>query len=81
MQRLIELRGIPTVVITVDREQSGQANPPRGLSPEGFPAGHSLGKPGDPALQKRILLDALDLLVHPVEPGVIVLKSYDMPPS
>ena len=76
---MIELRGIPSVVITVDREQSAQANPSRGLSPEGFLPGHSLGKPGDPALQKRIILDALDLLVHPVEPGKIVVRRYEMP--
>lgn len=81
VQRLIELRGIPTVVITVEPEQSRQANPPRGLNPEGFPAGHSLGRPQDAALQKRILLDALDLLAHPVEPGTIVTRRYDTPAS
>ena len=62
MQRLIEMVGIPTVVITVEPEESAQARPPRALCPRGFIVGHSLGKPNEPELQKRILTDALALL-------------------
>jgi len=76
VQRLIELRGISTVLITVDPEQSAQANPPRGLSPQPFVPGHSLGKPNDPALQRRILTDALGLLRDAKEPGRIVNVDY-----
>ncbi|MGH7823498.1 MAG: hypothetical protein ACREQ9_27365 [Candidatus Binatia bacterium] len=76
MQRLIELRGISTVGITVSADDTAQANPPRALCPSGSRPGHSLGRAGDDALQKRILLDALDLVVHPVLPGDIVTKDY-----
>ena len=76
MQRSIELVGIPTVVITVEPEETRQARPPRALSPRGFVAGHSLGRPEDVALQKGILMDALGLLLGPARPGEVVEKSY-----
>ena len=76
MQRSIELIGIPTVVVTVEPEETRQARPPRALSPRGFIAGHSLGRPGDAALQKWILMDALQLLVSPAQPGQIVERDY-----
>jgi len=68
--------GIPTVVITVEPEEAAQARPPRALCPRGFVAGHSLGRPGDTALQKRILSDALALLVGEPRPGEVVEKEY-----
>ena len=77
MQRAIELVGIPTVVVTVEPEETRQARPPRALCPRGFIAGHSLGRPGDPALQKWILMDALGLLVGPPRPGEVVEKAFD----
>ena len=68
--------GIPTVTITVEPEESVQARPPRALYPRGFTAGSSLGRPNDPALQKWILMDALQLLVNPPEPGTVVARDY-----
>jgi hypothetical protein len=76
VQRLIELVGIPTVVITVEPEETLQARPPRALNPRGFVAGHSLGKPDDAALQKRIIMDALGLLVGDPRPGEVVERDY-----
>ncbi len=76
MQRVIEMMGLPTVVITVEPEESAQARPPRALCPKGFIAGHSLGKPNDPALQKWILTDALGLLVGPPHPGEVIERDY-----
>jgi hypothetical protein len=76
VQRSIELVGIPTVVVTVEPEETRQARPPRALSPRGFVAGHSLGRPEDPALQKRILMDALGLLLADPRPGVVVERDY-----
>jgi hypothetical protein len=76
VQRLIELRGISTVAITASPDDTAQANPPRALCPTGSRPGHTLLRAGDAQLQKRILLDALDLVVHPVLPGEIVAKSY-----
>jgi hypothetical protein len=76
VQRMIELVGIPTVVITVEPEETLQARPPRALNPRGFVAGHSLGRPNDAALQKRIVLDALGLLLAPPRPGEVIERDY-----
>jgi D-proline reductase (dithiol) PrdB len=70
------MEGIPAVLVTVDPEQSWQARPSRALHPAGFRLGHSLGPPGARDLQKRVALDALDLLVHPIEPGSIARREY-----
>lgn len=76
MQRAIEMLGIPTVVITVEPEETAQARPPRALCPKGFVAGHSLGRPRDPALQRSILVDALSLLTGVARPGEVVERDY-----
>ena len=76
MQRMIELVGIPTVVITVEPEETLQARPPRALNPRGFVAGHSLGRPNDAALQKRIIMDALGLLLGDPRPGEVIERDY-----
>jgi hypothetical protein len=76
VQRLIEMIGIPTVLITVEPEESAQARPPRALCPRGFIAGHSLGKAGDESLQKWIIMDALGLLLAAPQPGDIILRDY-----
>ena len=76
MQRNIEMIGIPTVVITVEPEETLQARPPRALAPRGFVAGHSLGRAGDASLQKGILMDALGLLLADPRPGEIVERDY-----
>jgi hypothetical protein len=77
VQRTIEMIGIPTVVVTVEPEETAQARPPRALCPKGFVAGHSLGRPNDAALQKWIISDALALVAGPARPGEVVEKSYD----
>ncbi len=76
MQRAIEMLGIPTVVITVEPEETAQARPPRALCPKGFVAGHSLGRPNEPALQKWILTDALALLTSDPRPGEVIERDY-----
>ncbi len=76
VQRSIEMLGIPTVLITVEPEETAQARPPRALYPRGFVAGHSLGRPNDEALQKWILMDALSLLRDPARPGEVIRRDY-----
>jgi hypothetical protein len=76
VQRAIEMIGIPTVVVTVEPDETRQARPPRALCPRGFVAGHSLGRPGDAALHKWILMDALGLLVSDPSPGRVVERDY-----
>ena len=70
------MQGIPTVLVTVEPEESAQARPPRALCPKGFVAGHSLGRPSDEALQKRIILDALGLLTAEARPGEVISRDY-----
>jgi hypothetical protein len=76
VQRAIEMVGIPTVLVTVEPEETRQARPPRALCPQGFVAGHSLGRAQDPALQKWILMDALGLLTGPAQPGEVIVRDY-----
>jgi hypothetical protein len=76
VQRNIEMIGIPTVLITVEPEESAQARPPRALCPEGFIAGHSLGRANDVALQQWIIMEALSLLLAPPAPGDVIRRSF-----
>lgn len=76
VQRAIEMQGIPTVLITVEPEESAQARPPRALCPKGFIIGHSLGRPRDDALQKRIVMDALGLLLAETRLGEVLSREY-----
>jgi hypothetical protein len=76
VQRAIEMQGIPTVLITVEPEESAQARPPRALCPQGFVAGHTLGRPSDEALQKWIVMDALGLLKDAARPGEVIRRDY-----
>jgi hypothetical protein len=76
VQRAIEMLGVPTVLITVEPEESAQARPPRALCPRGFIAGHSLGRAGDESLQKWIVMDALELLLAEPKPGEVITRDY-----
>jgi hypothetical protein len=70
------MRGIPTVLITVSPEVSAQMRPPRALYPKGFKIGNSLGRPGMRELQRRVLSDALTLLMENTRPGEIITREY-----
>jgi D-proline reductase (dithiol) PrdB len=76
VQREIEMKGIPTILITVSPEVSAQMRPPRALYPKGFKIGNSLGKPGMRELQRQVLRDALGLLAENVRPGQYVTREY-----
>lgn len=77
VQREIEMRGIPTVLITVSPEVSAQMRPPRALYPKGFKIGNSLGKPNMPDLQQKVLRDALSLLTQNTRPGSFTTFEYE----
>ena len=70
------MRGIPTVLITVSPEVSGQMRPPRALYPKGFKIGNSLGRPNMRGLQRQVLRDALRLLTENTRPGQYVTREY-----
>lgn len=75
VQREVEAQGIPTVGFSIAREVSAQVRPPRTFFVR-YPFGHPLGEPGNRAQQRRLLLDALDVLQTAREPGVIVDAPY-----
>lgn len=64
------------MLITVSPEVSAQMRPPRALYPKGFKVGNSLGRPGMKELQRRVLVDALNLLTENTRPGEVVTIEY-----
>ena len=70
------MRGIPTVLITISPEVSGQMRPPRALYPKGFKVGNSTGRPGMRELQRQVLRDALQLLNENTRPGEFLTREY-----
>jgi len=73
----LELEGIQTTGISLVRENTECLKPPRFLWTS-FPLGRPLGKPGDPAFQRRVIMAALGLLERESGP---VLEDYpeDLP--
>lgn len=71
VQSVIEKSGIPTVSITLLREVTQRVKPPRALAVD-RPLGYPLGEPGNAALQRRIILAALELLSQRVDEPLIV---------
>ncbi|MBI2885887.1 MAG: hypothetical protein HYY02_01625 [Chloroflexi bacterium] len=61
MQRAIESAGIPTVSLSIFRGHSEQLKLPRVLLTR-FARGSTVGPPGEPQAQRRVLLQALRLL-------------------
>ena len=61
LARALEASGIATVSLLANRAQAEAVGPPRGLYCE-FPLGRPLGKPLDPAFQRRVLDAAFALL-------------------
>ena len=72
MQRAIERRGIPTVSISVALDVTEQAKPPRAVFVP-FMMGHHFGVPYHRALQRRILLKALEHLGKAEQSGAVQL--------
>ena len=70
IQSIIEKAGIPTTSITLLREITEKVGPPRALFAD-YPLGYPLGAPNDVALQRRIILAALALLLRPVPPPIL----------
>lgn len=66
----LERRGIATTSVTMLEEVTRKVGTPRALSVP-YALGYPLGKPGDPALQTRILRAAFALLDAP-GPGPIL---------
>lgn len=69
---VLEAEGLATTAISLVRGQTERLQPPRALFCE-FPLGRPLGRPGDPAFQRRVLEAAFSLLERPAGP---VLEDF-----
>ncbi|MBT6092036.1 MAG: hypothetical protein HOH21_04300 [Acidimicrobiaceae bacterium] len=67
---VLEAAGLATVALSSIRGQVVTTRPPRALHCE-FPLGRPLGRPEDPALQRRVLDAAFALLDEPAGPVLV----------
>jgi hypothetical protein len=72
VQREIEAKGIPTVLITVVPNESKVMRPPRAMHPIGHQLGRVLGTAGDVEKQNKTLFATLHQLEKLNMPGVII---------
>jgi glycine/betaine/sarcosine/D-proline reductase family selenoprotein B len=77
LQRAIEMRGIPTVAITVSPEATQSMRPPRALNPRGFALGRVVGPPERRDVHRAVVLAALDLLRADPRPGQVTVRDFD----
>jgi hypothetical protein len=80
LQRLVELAGIPTVIIASLPTIAQQSGAPRILYVD-TPMGAALGQPGNSTQQTTILTAAIDLLARTDQSGLTVdaHQSYRTP--
>jgi D-proline reductase (dithiol) PrdB len=76
LQRSIEMRGIPTVAITVSPDQTQAMRPPRALHPAGFALGRVVGPPHRRDVHRAVVTAALELLGAEVRPGRVVARDF-----
>jgi hypothetical protein len=69
---VLEAQGLATVALSQVRGQIERAHPPRALHCE-FPLGRPLGRPSDPAFQRRVLMAAFSLFERRAGP---VLEDF-----
>jgi hypothetical protein len=72
VQREIEAKGIPTVLITVVPAESRAMRPPRAVYPKGNTLGRVLGAAGERDKQMRVLTEALRQFESQHLPGAII---------
>jgi hypothetical protein len=80
IQREVELRGIPTVSITVARDVTTLLKLPRAVFVP-WPMGHHFGVPFHCELQRRVLMEAFRTLETASESGTIhdlIIKWADV---
>jgi hypothetical protein len=68
--RHLEAAGIPTLCMTSALDITNAVRPPRAAFLD-YPLGYTTGKPGEPELQRRIMLEALDAFASLSSPGTV----------
>ena len=76
VQKAIEDRGIPTVMISQYPKMTQYYDVSRIFYPVGFRPGHAVGPPNAPELHKKVLKDALQVLLEASEPLTLIEKKY-----
>ncbi len=73
--RQAEAIGIPTLCMTSALDITHSVNPPRAAFLD-YPLGHTTGKPHEPALQREILIKALEGLTAIATPGTVLMLPF-----
>ncbi len=73
--RHVEAAGIPTLCMTSALDITRAVRPPRAAFLD-YPLGHTTGKPGEPALQRRILVEALEAFSSLSAPGEVKILPF-----
>jgi hypothetical protein len=73
--RAIEQAGIPTLCMSSAWDITFAVRPPRAVFLN-FPLNHQTGKANDPALQRRILIDAFQAFERLWAPGQMICLPY-----
>jgi len=68
--RHLEAAGIPTLCMTSALDITNSVRPPRAAFLD-YPLGFTTGKPGEPGLQRQILIEALDAFASLSTPGTV----------
>jgi hypothetical protein len=80
LARQFEAAGICSVLVTNMPVWSERIGVPRTVAVE-FPYGHAFGRPGDDAMQMRVIEAALGLLESAISPGEVVAMDVEWPQS
>ncbi|MBI2962302.1 MAG: hypothetical protein HYY35_00980 [Deltaproteobacteria bacterium] len=73
--RQLEAAGISTLGMTSALDITRKVNPPRAAFLD-YPLGHTTGKPGEPELQRAILVEALRAFGELGEPGSVKMLPF-----
>jgi hypothetical protein len=73
--RHAEAAGISTLCMTSALDITQSVNPPRAAFLD-YPLGHTTGKPHQPALQREILLQALEAFTSLTTPGSVKMLPF-----
>jgi len=73
MAHMLEERGLPTTVLALVLPQVEKTRPPRAVMTP-FMLGRPFGEPNDPAFQRRVLMQALNLLER--TDGPVILEHF-----
>lgn len=73
--RHLEAAGIPTLCMTSALDITNGVSPPRAVFLD-YPLGHTTGKPGEPVLQRRIMIEALDAFSSLPSPGMVKMLPF-----